>query len=237
MKTVILAGGKGLRYNNSDVPKPLAKIGNKPIIQHVMDIYSNQGFNDFILCLGYKKEKIIDYFGSINHNYNIISVDTGEESNTGERIRLIQDYIPIYEKDFFVTYSDGLACVDLNKLCQQHKNLNSIVTLTAVRPHSPFGIIDINFFGRVTKFNEKAKMRDYINAGFFVFEKNIFNHITNNNEDLEIDILPRLVYEGKLGAYKHNDWFDTLNSPKDEIRLNELYIHYMKTNMKLPWYK
>lgn len=238
MKTIILAGGRGLRYNNSDIPKPLAPIGNKSITHHVMDIYAHQGYTDFILTLGYRKEKIIEYFNDIEHDYYIQFVDTGENSNTGERIRLIKDHIPPEDEHFFVTYSDGLANVDLELLIRQHKKLNSICTLTAVRPHSPFGIIDIDFYGRVKKFHEKAKMNQYINGGFFVFRKDIFDHITRNNEDLEIDILPRLSYEGKLGAYKHddsNDYWDTLNSLKDEIRLNELYNYYAKMKMELPW--
>lgn len=234
MKTIILAGGKGLRYS-LDIPKPLARIGDKPIIHHVMNIYHKQGYNDFVMALGYKKDIIINYFNSIKHDFNIEFVDTGEESNTGERIRLIKEYIPSKDTDFFCTYSDGLANIDLELLYKQHKRLNSTATLTAVRPHSPFGVIDIDFYGRVTKFNEKAVITDYINGGFFVFKKNIFDHIIDNNEDLEINILPKLSHEGKLGAYRHSDWFDTLNSPKDEIRLNELYSYCMKMNTKLPW--
>lgn len=236
MKTIILAGGKGLRYN-SDVPKALAMIGDKPIIEHVMEIYYKQGYRDFILALGYKKEKIIEYFEQKQTlNYNVQFVDTGEESNTAHRIKLIKDYIPEEDTDFFCNYSDGLANVDLELLYYQHKKMNSIITLTAVRPHNPYGILDIDLRGRITRFQEKPKMKEYINGGFFLFRRDIFEHITNNNEDLEITVLPRLCYEGKLGAYKHEDFWNTLNNQKDEIRLNKLYDYYTKRNITLPWY-
>lgn len=234
MKTVILAGGKGLRYD-SDIPKPLATIGNKSILEHVMDIYRNQGYNDFVLCLGYKKEKIIERFDNIKHNYNIEFVDTGEESNTGERIRLIKDYIPKDDEHFFCTYSDGLANINLELLCKQHKILNSIATLTAVKPQNVYGIINIGFNGKVTKFNEKPRMQDYINGGFFIFRRNIFDYIINDNEDLEIDILPRLTTTWKLGALKHERFWATMNTIKDQVKLNELYNEYNMYHKELPW--
>ena len=235
MKTVILAGGKGLRYNNSDIPKPLAMIGDRPIIQHVMDIYSNQGFNDFILALGYKKNTIIDYFNIIEHDYNIEFVDTGEESNTAHRIKLIEEYISKDDEHFFCTYSDGLSNVNLNKLQNFHQRNKYIATLTAVRPQNIYGILNIGFNGRVTKFNEKPMMNDYINGGFFVFNRDIFNHISLNNRDLEIDILPSLCYEGMLGAHKHEGYWNTVNTIKDQMILNDIYNDYKKNNKELPW--
>lgn len=239
MKVVILAGGKGLRYN-SDVPKALAMIGDNSIIEHVMKIYSNQGYRDFILALGYKKEKIIEHleYKRIidNNSYNIQFIDTEEMSNTAHRIKLIKDYIPEEDTDFFTTYADGISNVDLELLYKQHKKLNLIATLTAVIPHSPYGVVDIDFKGRVTQFREKPKMKEYINGGFYIFRRDIFNHITNNNEDLEIDVLPRISYEGKLGAYKHDGYWDTLNNQKDQMRLDDIYNEYKKNNKELPWY-
>jgi glucose-1-phosphate cytidylyltransferase len=231
MQTVILCGGKGLRYS-SEIPKSLAMIGDKPIIQHLMDIYSHQEYNDFILCLGYKKDVIINYFNSIKHDFNIEFVDTGEESNTAERIRLLEKYI--IDDDFFVTYSDGIADVNLDELLEMHDKCKLTATLTAVHPYNTYGIINIGHDGRVTKFNEKPKMKEFINAGFFAFNKKIFEYI-NKDEDLEVDILPRLCNEGLLYAYKHDGFWDTLNNTKDEIRLNELYNIYMERNIPLPW--
>lgn len=234
MKVVILAGGKGFRYE-SDVPKSLAMIGNKSILLHIMDIYFNQGYNDFILCLGHKKEKIIEHFNNIRHGYNIKFIDTGEDSNTAHRIKLIEKHIPKEDEHFFVTYSDGLANIDLDMLYRQHKKLDSIATMTIVRPNHQYGLVKTDILGRVIEFIEKPRMKEYVSAGFMIFKNNIFDHISSNNKDLEIDILPRLSYEGKLGAYKHERFWATINTIKDQINLDNLYKECMVQNKELPW--
>lgn len=234
MKVVILAGGKGNRYD-SDIPKPLANIGDIPIIRHVMSIYQSQGYNDFIIALGYKKEYIVDYFYKNDTNFNINFADTGEDSNTANRIKIIENLIPVEDKNFLCTYADGIANINLELLIKQHDKLNPICTLTAVRPFNQYGILRTDLTGRVLQFIEKPKMKEYINGGFFVFNRSIFRHIIDSNEDLEMKVLPRLCYEGKLGAYKHEGYWATLNTRKDEIRINKIYYDCIADNKPLPW--
>jgi glucose-1-phosphate cytidylyltransferase len=223
MKVVILCGGKGVRYN-IDKPKSLAMIGDKPIIRHLMDIYSQQGFNEFILCLGWKQEDIIDYFSKAEHKYKITFVDTGQESHTAKRLKLIEQYIPKEDENLFCTYADGLSNIDLTKLQARHLANKNIATLTAVRPINQFGVLVFDKSENIVRFEEKPKMIQYINGGFFIFNKKIFDYIdVNKNQELEKDILTELAYNNELGSYKHEGFWETLNTPKDEIMLNELY--------------
>lgn len=231
MKTVVLCGGKGLRYD-SNIPKALAMIGDKPVIEYIMEIYYKQGYKDFIFALGYKKDYIIEYFNNKKTDFNIEYIDTGEYSNTGHRIKLIEEYIPKDDHSFMCTYADGICNINLELLLKQHIKLNAICTITVVRPYNQYGIVKTSFDGRVTQFIEKPKMKEYINGGFFVMRRDIFSHITKNNEDLEKDILPRLCYEGKLGAYYHENFWETINTTKDEQRLNEIYEEHKE---ELPW--
>lgn len=238
MKTVILCGGKGTRYD-IERPKSLAIIGDKPIIHHVMDIYSIQGFNDFILAIGWKGDHIENYFKSSEKSekleFDITFVDTGIDSNTGHRIKLIEDYIG-KDKDFFCTYSDGLANIDLSRLIEYHKTHKKIATITAVRPYHQFGILRFDN-DNIISFDEKPRMNEYINGGFFIFNRQIFDYIyKDNNDELEKDIFPRLLDIYNLVAYKHEGFWDTLNTPKDEIRLNRLYDEYVKTDNILEWH-
>lgn len=244
MKVVILAGGRGLRYS-SEKPKALAMVGNKPILHHVLDIYSQQGLNEFILCLGWKQEDVINYFLKENHNYEITFVDTGQDSHTAKRLKLIEKYIPKEDENFFCTYSDGLANVNLDKLLIEHvtKNLKpsvnkNVATLTAVQPFSQFGVLVFNNNGNIERFEEKPKMLQWINGGFFIFNKKIFNYIDlEKNQELERDILTELAYRNELGSYKHEGFWVTINNIKDEIRLNELYRQRNEQNEKLDWLK
>lgn len=222
MKVVILAGGKGQRYN-SDRPKPLAMIGNKAIIHHLMDIYSKQGYNEFILCLSWKKEEIIEHLMKVVHDYKIDFVDTGEYSHTAKRIKLIENYIPKEDKEFFCTYADGLANIDLTRLYARHITNRNIATLTAVRPINNFGVLEFDKSGNVIGFKEKPRMQEYINGGFFIFNRKIFDYIDlNKNQELEKDILSKLAEINQLGAYKHEEFWETINTYKDEINLNNI---------------
>jgi glucose-1-phosphate cytidylyltransferase len=230
LKTVILAGGKGTRYDSTQ-PKALAIIGGMPIIHHIMEIYHRQGYSDFIVALGWQKEYIAHYFKNGTHHYNITFVDTGENTNTGERIKRIETYIS--EARFFATYCDGLGNVNLNALEARHIASGNIATLTAVRPEHQYGILSIDSNNKVTAFSEKPRMQEYINGGFFIFDRNIFRHI-KQGDSLESDVLQRLIPD-KLGAYRHEGFWDTLNTPKDEQRLNELYEHRMKENKIIDW--
>lgn len=235
MKTVILAAGKGTRYD-IDKPKPLAIIGNKAIIHHLMDIYAKQGYDEFILCLSWKKEEIIKHLTKSCHNYDIIFVDTYEDSHTAKRIKLIEEYIPKEDKNFFCTYADGVANVDLTKLCARHITNKNIATLTAVRPYNQFGALTFNGNGNVIEFREKPKLKDYINGGFFIFERKIFDYIDiEKNQELEKDILTSLAKENQLGAYKHEGFWETLNSPKDEINLNNILTKCTRKGKQPIW--
>lgn len=222
MKVVILAGGKGTRYD-SDKPKALATIGNKAIIHHLMDIYHKQGYNEFILCLGWRQEDIINHLIRVPHDFNISFIDTGQESHTAKRLKLIQDYIPKEDKEFFCTYADGLANIDLMKLQARHATNKNIATLTAVRPTNNFGTLLFDDNENVIDFKEKPKLKDYINGGFFIFNKKIFDYIDlDKNQELEKDILTKLAKDNQLGAYKHEGFWKTVNTPKDEIHLNNV---------------
>lgn len=232
MHTIILAGGKGTRYDPAR-PKVLARIGNVPIIHHVMEIYHQQGYSNFIIAVGWKKEQIIKYFHSINHVYDIEFVDTGENTNTGERVKLAGEMLPDKDTRFFCTYGDGIGNVDLAKLDARHITGNNIATLTAVCPQHQYGILEINDSNKVSSFIEKPKMTEYINGGFFIFDKKIFKYI-KKGDILETDVFHRLMPD-KLGAYKHEMFWDTINTPKDEMRLNDMYIKRMEENKTLDW--
>ena len=235
MKTIILAGGKGVRYD-ADKPKALAMIGDKPIIHHLMDTYKQQGFNEFILCLGWRQKNIINYFSKIKHNYNIAFVDTGQDSHTAKRLKLIENYIPKEDENFFCTYTDGLANVDLSKLQVRHLTHKNIATLTTVQPINQFGVLIFNENDNIIRFEEKPKMIEWVNGGFFIFNKKIFDYINlDKNEELEKDILTKLANNGELGSYKHEGFWETLNNPKDEANLNELYRKRTLHNEILDW--
>ncbi len=230
MKVVILCGGKGTRLKEytEDIPKPLIEIGGKPILWHIMKIYAHHGFNNFVLCLGYKGKLIEEYFKNNNHeNWNIEFVDTGEKSNKGQRIKKIEPYIK--EDTFFVAYGDDVADVNIKKILEYHTEKGKIVTLTAVNPESQFGIMEVDNNNEITEFKEKPKLDHWINGGFFVFNKRIFNYI-KDNYDLEKETFEELVKEKQICAFKHNGFWKCMNTFKDTIELNELW----KKN-KAPW--
>lgn len=238
MKVVLLCGGKGTRYD-TDRPKYLATIGDKPLIQHVMDIYIKQGYDEFILCLGWKKEETVEYFTNNHwHDCFIEYVDTGIESNTAKRLKLIENYLSDKDDTFMCNYADGLANVNLMKLEARHLTNKNIGTLTAVKPYNPFGELRFDDNGNVTTFEEKPKMDTYVNGGYFIFNRKIFDWIDNNkNQELEKDILVELAKNNQLGAYKHNDFFITMNTRKDELELSNLYHKREKINEELDWLK
>lgn len=221
MQVVILCGGKGMRMGNDAIPKALFLIGNKPILWHIMQIYANYRFTDFILCLGYKGNKIKDYFSKIK-KWNIKFIDTGLDTNTGGRLKKVKDYIK--GNSFFATYGDGLADINLNKLLDFHKIHNKVATLTAVRPFSPFGIVSIDSRNHtITHFEEKPISDRWINGGFFVFNKEVFRYI-KENDILEKDTFARIVKDKNLVAYKHRGFWECMDTYKDNMRLNELWI-------------
>ena len=256
MKVVILCGGEGtrLKEHTESIPQPLVEIGGKPILWHIMKIFSFYGIRDFILCLGYKGYKIKEFFvdyeawkyhdfklmnGKVSenkHNYddikdwNIIFADTGLDTNTGGRIKRIEKYI---KKDdiFLCTYGDGLSEIDLNKLIEFHKTKKKIATVTCVKPMSQFGIVSLDEKGDILEFQEKPIISNWINGGFFVFNREVFKYI-EENDVLETQSLVRLVRNNQIAGYKYEGFWACMDTYKDTIKLNEIW-----KSGKSPWHK
>ena len=224
MQVVIFCGGEGtrLRPYTEDLPKPMIPVGNRPILWHIMKIYSQHGHKDFILCLGYLGEKIREYFQNkknIEKDWYITFVDTGLDSTKGDRLRKVKDFIK--DDNFFVVYGDDLSDVNVNEVLDFHKKNNKIVTLTAINPIYQFGILELND-NEIISFKEKPKLEHWINGGYFVFNKKIFDYL-KDNWDLEKETFEKLVKEGQINAFKHNGFWMTMNTFKDVIELNELW--------------
>jgi len=230
MKAVILAGGYGTRISEEShlLPKPMIEIGGKPILWHIMKIYSAYKIDDFVICLGYKGEKIKEYFGQFDSKlWNIQLVDTGEDTMTGGRLKRIQDKI---DDTFCVTYGDGLSDINLNDLILFHKEKRSLATLTAIHPPERFGVLNLSG-DYVTEFHEKhAGESSWINGGFFVFEPEIFDYLQNDSTVLERAPLETLAKEQKLSAFKHNGFWHPMDTLRDKKHLEDLW-----TSEKAPW--
>ncbi len=251
---VILCGGKGtrLREETQFIPKPLVKIGGKPILWHIMKTYSAFGFNNFILPVGYKGELIKEYFykyqllerdftirlddssaipyhNSPKENWSITIVDTGQEAMTGARLKRVEKFIT--NDLFMLTYGDGVAKIDINKLLSYHLRYNKIATVTAVRPPARFGELIVKS-GIAVKFHEKPQTSySYINGGFFVLNKKIFKSL-NNRENLsfEYDVLEKLVKLKELATFCHNDYWQCMDTLRDVETLNKQW-----RSGKAPW--
>ena len=221
MQVVVLCGGKGTRLSEytEEIPKPLIQIGPKPILWHLVQLYKKFGHKEFIFCLGYKGDKIKEYFQN-EKDVKIEFVDTGLEANKAERIQKVEHLIK--DQDFFVTYGDDLSDLDIKKLYEFHKKSKKIVTLTAVNLESPFGILELNDKNEVIGFEEKPKLDYFMNGGFYVFNKKIFKYI-KKNLDLEKDVLKEIAKEKQIAAFKHNGFWKSMNTLKDVMELNELY--------------
>jgi len=230
MQVVILCGGKGTRLSEytEEIPKPLVEVGNKPILYHLMELYVHAGHKDFILCLGYKGEKIEEYFKG-KREWNIKFMDTGENANKAERLMKVKDIIK--GNTFLLSYGDDLSDVDINKVVDFHKKANKIVTLTAVPLISQFGVMEVNEKNEVTQFKEKPKLSYLMNGGFYVMEKKIFNYI-KRGYDLEKKVFEDLIKEKQIAAFRHDGFWKSMNTLKDVIELNELY-----NEGKAPWTK
>jgi len=230
MKAVILAGGYGTRISEEShlIPKPMIEIGGKPILWHIMKIYSTYKIDDFIICLGYKGEKIKEYFGQFDSElWNIQLIDTGVDSMTGGRLKRIQDKI---DNTFCVTYGDGLSDVNLNELISFHKEKRSLATLTAIHPPERFGVLNLSG-DYVTEFHEKhAGESSWINGGFFVLEPEIFDYLQNDSTVFEKTPLETLAKEQKLTAFKHNGFWHPMDTQRDKNHLEKLW-----TSGKAPW--
>jgi glucose-1-phosphate cytidylyltransferase len=245
MQVVILAGGFGTRISEEShlKPKPMIDIGGRPILWHIMKYYSYYGFNDFIICLGYKgyviKEFFADYYLHLSdvtfdfangntmkvHNnfaepWTVTLIDTGLATMTGGRLLRIKDHID--SETFMMTYGDGVANVDINQLVAFHKENKSIATMTAIRPSGRFGILDIEQ-NKITAFREKSQDdTGWINGGFMVFQKEIFDYIEGDQTTLERAPLETLASQGELTAYKHHGFWQCMDTMRDKQLLEEL---------------
>lgn len=254
MKVVILAGGLGTRISEESIikPKPLIEIGGKPIIWHIMKIYSYYGFNDFIICCGYKGYLIKEFFSNYylhttdinvdvrknkislirkkSEPWNITLVDTGDNSLTGDRIRLIKNYID--DETFCLTYGDGLSSVNIKETIKFHKKSKKIATVLAVKPSGRFGAIDIEK-NLVKKFLEKPKGDGgWINGGFFVLNKKIFDYLSKKNCIWEREPLEKISKKKQLSAYKHDGFWYAMDTLRDKNYLEDLW-----NSKKIPWKK
>jgi len=220
---VILCGGKGTRMGQltEEIPKPLIQVGGKPILWHIMKIYASQGVNDFILALGEKGEKIREYFQENNHEeWKIHFADTGKDSSKSERLMKIKDRIK--GDKFFLAYGDDVADVNLTNLLECHESRAAIVTITAVRMRSPFGIIEQDKeSGLIEDFKEKPKLDVWMNGGFMVATKEIFDYLSFGL--LEEHVFNRLVKIKRICAYNHEGGWKSMNTLKDVVELNAMW--------------
>lgn len=247
MKVVILAGGLGTRLGEetSIKPKPMVEIGDKPIIWHIMKIYSHYGFNDFIVLCGYKGQVIKRYFAnyylnnsditidmrsnSVDVHYNEIEpwrvtlIDTGVETMTGGRLRRIKKFVE--NETFMLTYGDGVSDVNIAELLECHKKSGKIATLTAVRPTARFGVVNMAEDGSVLNFKEKPSGDGvWINGGFFVLEPKVFDYIPEGDSVVwEREPLEKLSEAGQLNAYVHSGFWRPMDMLKDKKDLNEMW--------------
>ncbi len=246
MKVLLLAGGFGTRLSEeTDVrPKPMADIGGKPVLWHIMKIYSHYGFNDFVVLLGYKGYYIKEYFANyflhqsdvtidlsnnkmeVHNNssepWKVTLIDTGLHTMTGGRIKQAKDYIG--NEPFLLTYGDGVADVNINDLVEFHKSHGKKITMTAVQPEGRFGILKIEPDNRVTSFVEKPKGDGaWINAGFFVCQPEVLDYISDNQTVFEKEPLEKLAFEGELYTFHHEGFWKCMDTLRDKTKLNELW--------------
>ena len=255
MKVLILAGGLGTRLSEETkiIPKPMVEIGSRPILWHIMKIYSHWGFNDFIILTGYQSHIIKDYFINYYNRYSDITVDlandtvevhktrtepwkvtmlyTGQSAMTGARIKKAQKYVG--NEPFLLTYGDGVSDVNIKEVIESHKKSGKLITMTAGQPTGKFGAIAIDKDNSITSFKEKPKGDgSWINGGYFVCENEVFNYIKENDDSVvfEKEPLENLAHDGKLNAYKHKGFWRPMDMLKDKNDLNEMWH-----NGSAPW--
>jgi len=248
MKVIILCGGVGTRLKEETEfkPKPMVYIGNKPIIWHIMKIYSYYGFNEFILALGYKADYIKDFFlnqkaftsdftlNTWSHktkfyleereevdSFKLTFVDTGLETLPGERILRCKKYVPERDKYFMVTYGDGVCDINIDSLFKFHKKQKTIGTITGVHPKSKFGLVETSIRNIVTNFNEKPTLPDWVNGGFMVFDKRVFTNIMLG--ETEHPMLKRLAKVNELSLYRHKGFWYAVDTHKEYEELNKIW--------------
>jgi len=235
---VILAGGKGSRLSEKTglCPKPLLPVGDKPILQHIIDFYVKQGCDDFIIPVGYLGNHIFEYFANktstayypgesslmvIDSSYTVTIVDTGEEALTGSRLKKVQQYLP---PSFHFTYGDGFSNVDLTCVLNYFKMNHQVhVVLSAVHPEPRFGSLRISHDGYVTHFGEKDDNLGYINGGFAILDRNVVDLIPDGDDcNLEKDIFPLLAERGQMMAVRHDGWWHCIDTLRDLEKAEEM---------------
>ncbi len=247
MKVVILAGGFGTRISEEShiVPKPMIEVGEKPILWHIMKYYSSYGFNEFVICCGYKQYVIKEFFAqyylhmsdvtfdftsdnkmSIHNNYSepwkVTLVDTGLNTMTGGRIKRVKDYIG--DEPFMLTYGDGVADVNIHELVKFHNDHGKIATITAIQPGGRFGMLDIDNSEMINSFKEKSKEDGgWINGGFMVLNPEIIDYINSDSTVFEKEPLESVAREGQLKAYKHHGFWQCMDTLRDKRLLEELW--------------
>jgi glucose-1-phosphate cytidylyltransferase len=254
MKVVILAGGFGTRISEEShlKPKPMIEIGERPILWHIMKIYSSYGFNDFIICLGYKGYCIKEYFAHyflhesdvtfdfkhgnermVHHHsaepWTVTLVNTGSETMTGGRVKRVQEYIG--NESFLLTYGDGVADVNIADLVAYHKSYGKLATVTSIQPAGRFGALDLDSENLVHGFKEKPKGDGaWINGGFFVLEPEVLNYIAGDTTILEKEPLEVLARDKQLVSYKHDGFWQPMDTLRDKNHLDDLW-----KNGNAPW--
>ncbi len=248
MKAVILAGGFGTRITEEShlKPKPMIEIGDHPILWHIMKTFSEYGINEFIICAGYKQHAIKEYFANyflhcsditfdftngesnvLVHNsssekWKVTVVDTGLNTMTGGRIKRIKPFLD--SEPFLMTYGDGVSDIDIGKLIEFHKSHGKIATLTAVHPVGRFGILNLNE-DTITSFNEKTESKtDWINGGYMVLDPKVIDYIGGDSTTFEKEPLERLSSEGQLKAYKHDGFWQCMDTLRDKQKLEEMWV-------------
>lgn len=254
MKVVILAGGYGTRISEEShlKPKPMIEVGEKPILWHIMKIYSHYGYNDFIICLGYKGYCIKEYFANyflhesdvtfdfrnqnqqmIHHNtaepWKVTLVETGLNTMTGGRVKRIQPYVG--NEPFMLTYGDGVSDINIAELVAYHKKCGRLATVTSTQPSGRFGALALSEDNGVQGFQEKPKGDgSWINAGFFVMQPEVFNYINDDTTVLEREPLETLARDGELVAYKHQGFWQPMDTLRDKISLENMWASH-----EAPW--
>ena len=232
MKVVILAGGFGTRLSEytDTIPKPMVPIGGKPIIEHIMDIYSHYGHNEFYIALGYKGEVIKNYFQNSKKNWKINLIDTGSDTFTGGRLKRLEKYLS--SEPFLLTYGDGISNIDINELINFHKNHKKMITISAVRPPARFGSPSLEG-DSVIKFKEKKQLGEsWINGGFFVINPIFFKFLKNDKTVLEKEPLEEVTNLGEIKAFKHEGFWQCMDH-----KLDKDYLEQLTLDKKAPWIK